>query len=108
MSDSNKEKRRKERILATDELISVALTPVGTDDEILGFVVDTSAHGFQITVSQEIPPKTTVKISITKQVDGDTWETDTLIARVKWCRQDEFLTDSYNIGVEISDIALVE
>ena len=108
MSESNQEKRRKERVLAADELISVSLTPAGTDEEILGFVVDSSAHGFQITVSKEIPPKTTVKISITRQVDGNTWETDTLIARVKWCRQDDFLEASYNIGVEISDLALVE
>lgn len=105
MTENNSEKRHKERTLTVDELISASLKPVGTDEEIFGFVVDMSAHGFQISIPREIPAGTTIELSITRQLDDDLWETENFQAKVRWCRQDEIMQDSFNIGVVVIDLA---
>lgn len=107
MDNPRSEKRKKIRILSTDVLISASLIPVGTDVEIFGFVVDTSAQGFQISIPKEIAPQTTVKLTITRLSEDAPWESEDFIAKIRWCRQDEFLT-SFNVGVEIMNLALVK
>lgn len=102
MAENNSENRRKVRILAVDELISASLQPVGKPSEgIFGFVVDMSAHGFQISIPEKIPVGTIIELSITRQSDDDLWETEHFQANVRWCRQDELMEDSFNVGVEI-------
>jgi hypothetical protein len=104
MDDANSEPKQKERVLALDELISASLTPVGTSEEILGFVVDTSAHGFQISIPKAIPPDTIVELTITRQADDDVWEINKFLAKVRRCDPDELLEESFNIGIKVLEI----
>jgi hypothetical protein len=101
MADDFSEKRRIERFLADDTLISVTLKPVGHDKEVWGLVTDTSAYGFQISIPLEIQPKTSVLVTITKRLGPDHIETEHLVGIVRWCRPDTILEDTYSIGIEI-------
>ena len=67
MDDAISDTKQKVRVLASDELVSASLIPLGTEEEILGFVVDTSAHGFQISIPKAIPQDTLVELTITRQ-----------------------------------------
>jgi len=104
MDDANSEPKQKERVLALDELISASLTPVGTSEEILGFVVDTSAHGFQISIPKAIPPDTIVELTITRLADDEVWEINKFLAKVRRCDPDELLEESFNIGIKVLEI----
>jgi len=103
MNDSKSDIPQSKRVLAENELISVILQPHGTDQEIMGFVVDRSAHGFQITIPTEIAPETIVELTITRQANEDTWEFESFIATVRWCEPDELDKNSFNIGIRIQD-----
>ena len=106
--DAISDTEQKIRVLSTEELISASLTPVGTGEEILGFVVDTSAHGFQISVPKVIPTETIVELTITRQEADDLWEIKKFLAKVHRCEPDELLEDSYNIGVKVLGLALAK
>jgi hypothetical protein len=107
MGDSRSENRKKVRTLATDELISASLRPEGTEEEILGFIVDTSTNGFQISVPKEIALHTTVHLTITRQTESGSGLSENFIARVRWCKRDIIFT-GFEIGVEILNFAVVE
>lgn len=104
MTDDFSERRRIERFLAADTLISVTLKPVGLDKETWGIVTDTSNYGFQISIPLEILPKTRVQVTVTKKLDQDHIETEHLGGIVRWCRPDSILEDTYTIGIEISHL----
>jgi hypothetical protein len=104
MDDANSEPKQKVRVLASDELISASLTPLGSEEEILGFVVDTSAHGFQISIPKAIPPETIVELTITRLAEDDIWEINKFLAKVRRCEPDELLEESYNIGIKVLEI----
>lgn len=108
MDDAISDTKQKVRVLSTEELISASLTPMGTGEEILGFVVDTSAHGFQISVPKAILPETIVELTITKQEEDDLWEIKKFLAKVRRCEPDELLEDSYNVGVKVLGLALTQ
>ena len=104
MDDAISDTKQKVRVLASDELVSASLIPLGTEEEILGFVVDTSAHGFQISIPKAIPPETIVELTITRQTEENLWETQKFLARVRRCEPDELLEESFNIGVRILEL----
>jgi len=104
MDDTNSEPKQKVRVLASDELISASLTPLGTEEEILGFVVDTSAHGFQISIPRALSPETIVELTITRLAEDDVWEINKFLAKVRRCDPDELLEESYNIGIKVLEI----
>jgi len=104
MDDTNSEPKKKVRVLASEELISASLTPLGSEEEILGFVVDTSAHGFQISTSRVIPPETIVELTITRLAEDDIWEINKFLAKVRRCEPDELLEESYNIGIKVIEV----
>ncbi len=74
MEDYTGENRRKqERTLVETELLSVTIKPADTDEEIYGFLVDTSIYGIQISLPVEVTPNTTVELGITKKLADGTW-----------------------------------
>jgi hypothetical protein len=101
MSGSISERRRHERFLAGDNLISISLQPLGYDREVWGIVTDTSDSGFQISIPLQIPPETKVKVVITRQLDGDRTEIEHLVGLVRWCHDDAIIEDTYTVGIEI-------
>jgi hypothetical protein len=107
MDDSTSENRKKTRTLATGELISVSLRPDGTDKEILGFVVDKSADGFQISIPEEIAPQTIVFITTTRQSESGSGESESFIVKIRWCKKDTYF-DGFDVGVEILGFASAE
>jgi len=100
-------KRRKERTLVETELISVTVKPADIDEEVYGFLVDTSIYGVQISQPIEITPETTVELGITKKLDDGSWEVENLRGKVRWCNPDNFAL-GYNIGVELQKVSLVK
>jgi hypothetical protein len=104
MDDIISDTKQKIRVLATEELVSASLTPLGTEEEILGFVVDTSTHGFQISIPKAIPPETIVELTITRQTEDNLWEIKKFLAKVRRCEPDELLEESYNIGVRVLEL----
>jgi hypothetical protein len=107
MGDSRSENRKEVRTLAADELISASLRPEGSEEEILGFIVDTSTNGFQISVPKEIALHTTVHLTINRQTESGSGEAENFIARVRWCKRDIIFT-GFEVGLEILNFALVE
>ena len=104
MDDAISDTKKKVRVLATEELVSASLTPVGTEEEIMGFVVDTSAHGFQISIPKEITPETIVELTIIRKTEENLWEIKKFLAKVRRCEPDELLEESYNIGVRVLEL----
>ena len=104
MSDNALEKRQHERFLVGESLISVTLKPFGHDKEIWGVVTNTSMEGFQIAVPLELFPGTLAAITVTREIEEDLSEIEHLVGRVCWCRPDELLEETYNIGIEIQDL----
>jgi len=104
MNDAISDTKQKVRILAIDELVSASLTPLGTEEEIMGFVVDTSAHGFQISIPTAIPPETIVELTITRLTEENLWEIKKYLAKIRRCEPDELLEESYNIGVRVLEL----
>jgi hypothetical protein len=107
MSDSRSENREKGSTIAAGELISASLTPEGTDEEILAFVFDTIDKGFQISIPQNITPRTIVYFTITRQSENGVAESEKFIARISWCKKDMFI-GGFDVGVEILSFAPME
>jgi hypothetical protein len=93
-------RRKKERTPVETELLSVTIKPADTDEEIYGFLVDTSIYGIQISLPVEVTPDTTVELGITKKLDDGTWEVENLHGKVRWCNPDNFAL-GFNVGVEL-------
>ncbi len=99
--------RHKTRFLAEDAEISVTLTPLGTNKEIWGIVIDFSEDGFQINVPLEIKSETLLKITICRKSDCEEVDIEHLSGRVVWCRPDTIVEDCYNLGIELSELNLL-
>jgi hypothetical protein len=104
MSDNAPEMRQHERFLVGDRLISVTLKPFGQDKEIWGIVTNTSLNGFQISMPLPLNPETLVAITVTRELEGDLSEIEHFVGRVRWCKPDDLLDETYNIGIEIKDL----
>ena len=104
MSDKILELRQHERFLVEDTLISVTLRPFGYNKDVWGIVTNTSMNGFQISVPLEILPETMVSITVTRKLDDELTEVEHLVGRVRWCKADELLDETYNLGIEIQDL----
>ena len=104
MSTNAPEKRQQERFLVGETLISVTLQPFGHDKEIWGVVTNTSINGFQIAIPLQLFPDTLVAVTVTREIEQDLSEIEHLVGRVCWCRPDDLLEETYNIGVEIQDL----
>lgn len=104
MSDNTPEMRQHERFLVGESLISVTLKPFGLDKEIWGIVTNTSANGFQIAIPLQLFPETLVAVTVTREIEKDLTEIEHLVGRVRWCRPDDLLEETYNIGIEIQDL----
>jgi len=92
------EKRQQERFFVSETLISVTLQPFGHDKEIWGVVTNTSINGFQIAIPLQLFPDTLVALTVTREIEQDLSEIEHLVGRVCWCRPDELLEESYNVG----------
>jgi hypothetical protein len=104
MSDNPPEMRQHERFLVGDKLISVTLKPFGHDKEIWGIVTNTSINGFQISLPLRIDPETMVAITVTRELEEDLSEIEHYVARVRWCKPDDLLDETYNLGIEILEL----
>jgi hypothetical protein len=104
MSNNAPEKRQHERFLVGESLISVTLKPFGLDKEIWGIVTNTSMNGFQIAIPLQLFPETLVAVTVTREIEEDLSEIEHLVGRVRWCRPDDLLEETYNVGIEIQDL----
>jgi hypothetical protein len=104
MSDNAPEMRQHERFLVGDTLISVTLKPFGHDKEIWGIVTNTSMNGFQISIPLQIDQETMVAIIVTRELEEDLSEIEHFVGRVRWCKPDDLLDETYNIGIEILEL----
>ena len=104
MSDNPTEMRQYERFLVGDTLISVTLKPFGHDKDIWGIITNTSTNGFQISIPLRIDPETMVAITVTRELEEDLSEIENIVGRVRWCKPDDLLDETYNIGIEIIEL----
>jgi hypothetical protein len=107
MDDTNPENRKEERIPTTGKMISVSVRPEGEEEEILGFVVDKSADGFQFSLSKEIAPYTIAFLTLTYHSESVSGESQDFIAKIRWCKKDT-LVGGFRVGVEILGLASKE
>jgi hypothetical protein len=104
MEDSGTERRKEERTLTTNELMKASLRPEGTEDRILGYVVDKSASGFQIRLSEKIVPQTMAYLTITDKSGSSSVEPKDYIVKIRWCKKDIYF-EGFGVGVEIMAFA---
>lgn len=104
MSNKTPEMRQHERFLVEDTLISVILNPFGRDKEIWGIVTNTSMNGFQVSIPLQINPGTMIALTITRKLEGDLSEIEHFVGRVRWCKPDDLLDETYNMGLEILEL----
>jgi hypothetical protein len=104
MSDNAPEMRRYERFLFKDTLISVILKPFGHDKDIWGIITNASMHGFQISLPVRIDPETMVAITVTWELEEDLSEIEHFVGRIRWCKPDDLLDETYNMGIEILEL----
>ena len=71
-------------------------------------VVDSSSNGVLVSLPKDIPPKTKAEISITNQTEDGPFESREYIGKVCWSKPDEFLANTYNIGIEFLDLKLIK
>jgi hypothetical protein len=100
MDDTKSEKRKEVRTPIAGRMISASIRPQGKENEFLGFVVDRSADGFQVSTTNEIAPDTIVFLKLTYHSESVSGESQDFIAKIRWCKKNT-LAEGFNVGVEI-------
>ncbi|OGQ94011.1 MAG: hypothetical protein A2521_05940 [Deltaproteobacteria bacterium RIFOXYD12_FULL_57_12] len=101
MSDDSETQRQRQRLLVDDILLGVTIMRSATGQEIWGAVVDRSKNGLQLTVPVEFSAGEQVAIGLPQDAALEFAQADQFVGRICWCRQDDLLPTSYNVGVEI-------
>ena len=104
MSDNAPKMRRYERFLFKNTLISVPQKPFGHDKDIWGIITNTGMHGFQISLPLRIDPETMVAITVTRELEEDLSEIEHFVGRIRWCKPDDLLDETCNMGIEILEL----
>lgn len=89
--------------MATDRILSVVLKPRDGGEKIFGMVTDSSKQGIQVSVARELVPETEVEVFFavgSTDVDDEGVATRKVRGVVRWCRENEFVGTSYDVGIE--------
>ena len=71
---------------------------------LVGHMTDINRIGFKLDCPSPLPNGTDIRLRIELTGDISHKSAISFVARVKWCKKDEFTADQYNIGFEVTRI----
>lgn len=108
MNYRGENRRQHERRAVNDALMIsvIKLLPSGTT--IQAMIVNSSAHGIQISLAREIAVHDKVEIAINNQLENSLWRKKCYAGRVCWCMPDDHIEDLFNAGILFLELQSVE
>ena len=85
-------------------VLGLSFSPVGEKREIWGKVNNISSGGLGVSTVFSIPPETLIDITMAQKPSNSSWEIESFMGMVRWCRSDPIVKETYNIGISSQDL----